>query len=126
MQVDINLSAADLPQSTPEERSQYIKLRRLEIAATLAQWKHEFYTSGVQRPMVLRTGLEAEDARLALEARKISSAANAAAVERRARLNAGLLAQLVALLEARGMHDLVADATRMSEAALEAMEGETA
>lgn len=111
------------PADSMESRAQAIKLRRLEIAATLAQWKHEYFESGLGRPMVCRTALEAEDAALALEARKISAAAAAEQVERRRRLNAGLLAQLIRVLGERGMSHLVEEATRRSEAALQ---GETA
>ncbi|NWF45425.1 hypothetical protein F3K02_09215 [Hydrogenophaga sp. D2P1] len=75
----MNMSA----EQSPEFRAQDIKMRRLEIAAQLAEWKRAFFVDGIEQPFTARVTLEAEDAQLALEARVISTAAVAAAVERR-------------------------------------------
>ena len=95
-----------------EQRSQDIRLRRLEIAATLAEWKRDYIVHNIERPFGERVTLEAEDAALALEVRRLGSAVEAAKVERRKRLNASTLAQLVSMLNARGLSDLVAEAER--------------
>lgn len=100
--------------STAEGRAQEIKLRRLEIAATLAEWKRAFYVDGIERPFADRVSLEAEDAKLALEARLISGAAEAAKIERRRKQNATLFAQLLVLLKERGMEELIAEAEARS------------
>lgn len=77
--------AAAPPATDIEARAQWIKLRRLEIASTLAEWKRQWFVDGIEHTMAERSTLEAEDARLALEARVISSAAVHAKVERRRR-----------------------------------------
>lgn len=105
--------------ATPEFRAAWIKTRRLEIAATLAEWKRAFFVDGVERPFNDRVTLEAEDAALALEARLNSGAAEAAKVERRKRQNAELLGQLLLILEERGLADVVTEAQRRSSEALE-------
>lgn len=92
--------APEGPTTDPEARAQWIKLRRLEIAATLAEWKRAWFVDGIEHSMAERATLEAEDARLALEARVISSAAVQAKVERRRRQNTEGLAAL-ALLAAK-------------------------
>ena len=99
---------------TPEFRAQEIKIRRLQIAATLLEWKRAFFVDGIERPFADRVTLEAEDAALALEARLIETAAKIAQVERRKRQNASLLAQLLELLKERGMDELVAEAEKRS------------
>lgn len=93
-----------------EARVRNITTRLLEIAATLAEWKRAFFVDGVERPFADRLTLESEAAALALEKRVIGWKAEAAKVERRRRQNAGTLAQLVKLLNERGMSDVVAEA----------------
>jgi hypothetical protein len=101
--------------NTPEGRAQAIRLRRLEITSTLAEWKRAYVVDGVSRPLAQRVTLEAEDAALALEAQRIKAEAVAAQIVRRQALNATLLQQLRLLLEERGLGDLVEEATRRSE-----------
>ena len=107
-----------------EHRQQQIRLRQLEIAATLAEWKRDFYAEGIERSIADRCTLEAEAAALALEHRRNSSAAVEAGVRRRARLNAGTLAELTRMLAAEGWDDLVRLAEERSAAALAALEAE--
>lgn len=57
-----------------EKRSQDIKVRRLEIAAELAEWKRAYFVDGIKRPAE-RATLEAEDARLALEDHRLKGEA---------------------------------------------------
>ena len=95
-----------------EARSQAITLRRLEIAATLAEWKRAFFVDGIERSLEDRLTLMAEDAALALEKRVIGGKVEAAKIERRRRQNATMLAQLVALLTERGMGDIIAEAEK--------------
>lgn len=64
-----------MSEHTPELRAQEIKTRRLEIAATLAEWKRAFFVDGIKRPFTDRVTLEAEYAALSLEARLIDNAA---------------------------------------------------
>jgi hypothetical protein len=66
-----------------ETRRADIKTRRLEIAATLAAWKRDYFVEGIERPMRERATLEAEAAALALEERRIGAAAIAEQVARR-------------------------------------------
>jgi hypothetical protein len=103
--------------NTSEGRAQEIKLRRLEITATLAQWKRDFFTRRIERSMADRTTLEAEYARLSLESHVILAEAIDAKVERRAKLNGDLLRQLLAVLEERGLDDVVAEARQRVEPA---------
>jgi hypothetical protein len=98
--------------STAEIRSQEIKMRRLEIAATLAAWKRDFFVSGIERPMASRVTLEAELASLNLELRQIGDAATLAKVERRKHENDCLLRHLMDLLNERGLADVVDEAHR--------------
>ena len=107
----------------PESRLQYIRLRRLQIAATLAEWRRAFHVEGVARTMGERATLDAEDAALALEARVIGDAAVHAGVERRRRLNETTFAHLKALLAERGLQDLVAEADARAEAGLAQLGG---
>lgn len=102
----------------PEKRGQWIKMRRLEIQATLAQWTVDYFAKGISRPMAERAALWAEHAALKLEERTNASAAIAAAIERRKKEKADLLAQLLGILEEKGMDDLIEEAkTRVREAA---------
>jgi hypothetical protein len=94
--------AAELPATDIEARAQWIKLRRLEIASTLAEWKRQWFVDGIEHTMAERSTLEAEDARLALEARVISSAAVHAKVERRRRQVTECTAALALLSEKTG------------------------
>lgn len=103
-----------------EARAQSIKLRRLEIAAALTEWKRAFIVDGVERPFKDRVTLEAEDAALALEARVISTHVEAAKVERRKRLNRTTLAHLTAMLKAAGLADMVAEAEKRAALELDA------
>lgn len=100
-----------------ERRQQEIKLRRAEIAATLAEWKRAYIVEGVSRPLRDRVTLEAEDANLHLEARQIGQAAVEAASVRRQRIAAGELAQLQSILRENGLDDLVIEARKRAEAA---------
>lgn len=99
-----------------EVRSKEIKLRRLEIAATLAEWKRAYLVEGVERPRGDRAILEAEDANLALEGRRIGEHVNVAVIERQRKIKDQLLGQLLALLEERGLADIVAEAKRRAAA----------
>ena len=102
----------------PELRSQLIKMRRLEIAATLAEWKRAFFVDGIEHPFTARVTLEAEATALELEARVISTAAEMAKVARRKREKADLMAKLLEVLKERGMDELVTEAElRSAEAA---------
>ena len=74
--------------------------------------------AGVERKFEDRLTLEAEDAALALEKRVIGGKVEAAKVERRRRQNAATLVQLVALLNERGMGEVVAEAERRAAEAL--------
>ena len=101
---------------SPEFRAQAIKTRRLEIIATLANWKSEYFNQGIERPIGDRARLEAELADLDLEQRVIGDAAHKAKVERREKLNASLLVQLQAVLTERGMADVIEEAQRRADA----------
>lgn len=103
-----------------ERRAQAIVMRRLEIAATLAEWKRAFFADGIEHEFKERLTLEAEDAALALEKHAIGARVLEAKLERRRCENATLLAQLVALLIERGMNDLVAEAESRAAKALSA------
>lgn len=98
-----------------ESRAQYIKTRRMEIHATLAEWKRAFFVDGIVRPFSDRVTLEAEDAALALEQRKIGASVEAAKVLRRKRERAALAEHLVALLRERGMDDVIAEAEKRAQ-----------
>lgn len=98
----------------PEVRLQQIKLRRAEIAAALTASKHQYVLTGEGRPFVERTGLEAEDAALTLEALRISGDAQKAKVFRRMQQNADLLGQLLRLLDERGLWLLAVEASERS------------
>ena len=102
-----------------ELRAQQIKLRRLEIYATLAEFKRAYVCDGKEAPFTERVTLEAEDAALALEARQIGLQVELAKIERRKAINAQMLQTLVRMLEERGMQALVAEAEAASKAALE-------
>ena len=104
--------------STAEARLHEVKTRRLEIAATLAEWKRAYIVDGMPRPLSDRVTLEAEDAALALEARRLAVVANDAMQARRQAINARLLPQLLALLKERGHDDLIAEAEQRSAAAM--------
>lgn len=95
-----------------EARRQWILTRRLEITATLAEWKRQFFAEGVARPMADRCTLEAEDAALALELHTIKAACIAAKAERARRLDTNVLAQLKRLLAEEEREDLI----RLAEA----------
>jgi hypothetical protein len=101
---------------SPEFRAQFIKLRRLEIIATLAAWKRDYIVNGIPRTLAERVTLEAELADLVLEQRVIGDAAHKAKVERREKLNASLLVQLQAVLTERGMPDVIEEAQRRADA----------
>jgi hypothetical protein len=97
-------------QQTPEFRVQEIKLRRAEIKVDLTAMKHAYVSGGTERPHAERTGLEAEDAALALELLRIGSDAIKAKAQRRQTLNDGLLGRLLRLLHARGDWDIAVEA----------------
>lgn len=101
-----------------EFRASEIKTRRLEIASTLTEWKRAFFVDGVERSFNDRLTLEAEDAALALEARRIGGDVELAKVERRKLLNASLLSQLLELLKEHGLGELLEEAQRRSDEAM--------
>ena len=99
---------------TPGERLAQIKHRRLEIQSTLLEWKRAYFLDGVARSIDQRIELQAEDARLALEANTLKAEAYRAEGERLAKLpsRADLLAALTALVtqvEERFFDDVSAD-----------------
>ena len=89
---------------------QAIKLRRLEIDATLTEWKRAFIVDGVERPFQDRVTLEAEYAQLALERRVIETDAWKAKLARREQERRTHYYQLIAVLTERGMKDVIAEA----------------
>ena len=104
-----------LTAESPEFRVQAIKTRRLEIAATLANWKRDYLAQGIERSRGERATLEAEDANLALEIRQISDAAHLAKIARRKREDGRLLNQLLTVLGEQGLQDVVAEAQRRAQ-----------
>lgn len=102
----------------PEERAQWIKTRRMEIHAALAESKRAYICEGAGMTLAERVTIEAEDAKLALEARQIGAIAEAAKVIRRQRENASLLAHLLEVLKERGLGDVVTEAQMRSAAAI--------
>ena len=101
-----------MSEQLPEDRLQQIKMRRLEIDATLAEWKRAWFVEGIERPFADRLTLEAEAARLALERRIIEDAAHKAKLIRREQERKTLSFQLIAVLTERGMEDVIAEAQR--------------
>lgn len=93
-----------------ETRLQEIKLRRLEIDATLSEWKRAFFVDGVARPLADRLTLEAESDRLALERRLIETDVWKAKLVRREQERRTHYYQLIQLLTERGMGDVIAEA----------------
>lgn len=104
-----------MSEAAAEIRVHEIKTRRLEIAATLAEWKRAWFVDGIERPLSDRMTLEAEAAQLVLEEDKIKKVAFAAKLVRQARLRSTLHHQLIALLVERGMQDVIEEAKRRSE-----------
>ena len=102
----------------PEDRLQQIKMRRLEIDATLAEWKRAWFVEGIERPFADRLTLEAEVARLALERRVIEDVAHKAKLVRREQERKTLVYQLIAVLNELGLRDVIAEAERRSEASV--------
>lgn len=111
---------------TAEARAQAIRMRRLEIASILAEWKRAYVVDGVSRPLADRVTLEAEDAALALEAQQLKQATVRAQAERRRLLNASVLSQLRIVLQESGLDRLVEEAERRAEALLAEAEGQAA
>lgn len=106
---------------SPEFRLQQIKTRRLEIAATLSEWKRAYFVDGISRPLEDRLTLEAENAQLALERRSIEDAAFKAKLARQDGARQTLVHQLVAVLRERGLDDVIAEAQlRADQAKLQA------
>ena len=101
----------------PEIFVHEIKLRRLEIQATLAEWKRAWFVDGTERPYGARLALEAEAAQLALERRVIEDAAFKAKLARREQERRTLSFQLIAVLKERGMEDLIAEAQARADLA---------
>jgi hypothetical protein len=102
----------------PEIRIHEIRMRHLEIQATLAEWKRAWFVDGIERPYGDRLALEAEDARLALERRVLEDAAFKAKLIRREQERKTLVYQLVAVLNERGLQDVIAEAESRSEASV--------
>ena len=100
-----------------EARVRAIKTRRLEIAADLAERRRAYFADGVESPIAERATLEAEDAKLALELRRIGAVALNEKAARRRQLNASLLANLLDVLKEQGLDHVVAEAERRSAAA---------
>jgi hypothetical protein len=102
----------------PEIRIHEIRMRHLEIQATLAEWKRAWFVDGIERPYGDRLALEAEDAQLALERRVLEDAAFKAKLIRREQERKTLVYQLVAVLNERGLQDVIAEAESRSEASV--------
>ena len=96
--------------SSPEFRLQQIKTRRLEISATLLEWKRAYFVEGIKRTYAERLTLEAEEAQLALERRSIEDAAFKARVARQDSARQTLAYQLLVVLRERGLDDVIAEA----------------
>ena len=94
----------------PEIRIHEIKMRHLEIQATLAEWKRAYFVDGTERPYADRLTLEAEAAQLALERRVIEDAAFKAKLVLREQERKTLVYQLIAVLKERGMEEVIAEA----------------
>ena len=94
----------------PEIRIHEIRMRHLEIQATLAEWKRAYFVDGIERPYADRLTLEAEAAQLALERRVIEDAAFQAKLIRREQERKTLMYQLIAVLNERGLQDVIAEA----------------
>jgi hypothetical protein len=99
----------------PEIRVHEIRTRHLEIQATLAEWKRAWFVDGIERPYGDRLALEAEDARLALERRVLEDAAFKAKLVRREQERKTLVYQLIAVLNERGLQDVITEAESRSE-----------
>lgn len=110
---------SDVNPTPAEVRKQWIKMRRLEILATLAEWRRQWHVEGISRPIGERATLEAEEAALALEERQLGAIAVAEKVERRKRIDASVLAQLTRDLEAAGLGYMVARARERAQAAID-------
>lgn len=96
---------------TPEFRMQQIKLRRLEIVATLAEWKRAYFVEGIPRPVGDRLTLDAEYAQLSLELGRIGGAAVEAKAARRKAQNESYLTYLIEVVKDHGREDMLAEAT---------------
>ena len=101
-----------------EAQLRSIKLRRAVIACTTAEWRRAYFVDGIKRSLEERLTIKAEDASLAVKEREIWWQVERAKIERKRRLSTRMLAQLVAMLEERGMSDLVEEAKQRAEAAL--------
>ena len=99
----------------PEIRIHEIRMRHLEIQATLAEWKRAWFVDGTERPYGDRLALEAEDAQLALERRVLEDAAFKAKLLRREQERKTLVYQLIAVLNERGLQDVITEAESRSE-----------
>lgn len=96
----------------PEARGGQIKVRRLEIAATLSEWRRDWFVNGQSRPMADRAELEFEDAQLALEHRRIGADIVAAQAARRVLLSRAIEGELIGMLTERGVTDPLATAAQ--------------
>lgn len=105
----------------PEDRLQAIKTRRLEIDATLAEWKRAYFVDGVERPFQDRLTLEAEAAQLALERRVIETDVLNAKLARREQDRLTHYNQLIAVLTERGMEYVIAEAQARTDSGLQAI-----
>lgn len=99
-----------------EARVKEIKLRRCEIVATLAEWKRQWFVDGIQHPFNDRLTLEAEEAALAFESLSIQEKAKQEKAARAFRIKNSELNHLIAILEERGLGELVSEARKRSEA----------
>ena len=101
----------------PEIRIHEIRMRHLEIQATLAEWKRAYFVDGTERPYADRLTLEAEAAQLALERRVIEDVAHKAKLVRREQERKTLVFQLIAVLKERDMDDVIAEAQARADGA---------
>ena len=99
----------------PEIRVHEIRMRLLEIQALLAEYKRAYFVDGIERPYADRLTLEAEAAQLALERRVLEDAAFKAKLIRREQERKTLVYQLVAVLNERGLQDVIAEAQSRSD-----------
>jgi hypothetical protein len=110
-----------LPATSDEIRAQRNKTRRLEIAAILARWKADYFAKGIERSFADRCALEAEDATLAFEARKLGEAVVIAKAARRELENQSLLTSVMGRLLDLGMENVLIEAASRSEPAADAL-----
>ena len=105
------------PAGEHERRVQEIRVRRLEIAAELAEMKRAYVVEGADNCFARRVTLEAESAKITLELSQIKDIANKEKVARKVALDKSFLRQLTQILGDKGMSDIIAEAKAKAEAA---------